>query len=200
MFESLLLIRWTSFIHVFIFPWLGKNRAFSWYHVSLWMGAWIRDGGRSKPLKFGHQIYHVFCPPACNSLSFNLLMNKYTLFKKSVSYPMIPNVRGSVTDYANKKCVYAGRCLRPINRPWPVPGLKNPALCTLCWQTVKDPRLRQHLPHHWQQPEGDHESAAYTHEAEFPRPGRVLGAPPTTPTLIRQSSAGGRRSVSAILL
>ena len=36
---------------------------------------------------------------------------------------MIPNVRGSVTDYANEKCVYAGRCLGPINRPWPVAGL-----------------------------------------------------------------------------
>ena len=36
---------------------------------------------------------------------------------------MIPNVRGSVTDYGNEKCVYAGRCLGPINRPWPVPGL-----------------------------------------------------------------------------
>ena len=38
---------------------------------------------------------------------------------------MIPNVCGSVTDYANKKCVYAGRCLGPINRPWLVPGLKH---------------------------------------------------------------------------
>ena len=32
-------------------------------------------------------------------------------FEKSVSYLMIPNVRGSVTDYANEKYVYAGRCL-----------------------------------------------------------------------------------------
>ena len=38
---------------------------------------------------------------------------------------MIPNVRGSVTDDANEKCVDAGRCLGPINRPWPVPGLND---------------------------------------------------------------------------
>ena len=37
---------------------------------------------------------------------------------------MIPNVRGSVTDYANEKCVYAGRCLGPINRPCAVAGFK----------------------------------------------------------------------------
>ena len=37
---------------------------------------------------------------------------------------MIPNVRGSVADYANEKCVYAGRCLGPINRPCAVAGLK----------------------------------------------------------------------------
>ena len=37
---------------------------------------------------------------------------------------MIPNVRGSVTDYANEKCVYAGRCLGPINRPLAVAGLR----------------------------------------------------------------------------
>ena len=36
---------------------------------------------------------------------------------------MIPNVRGSVADYANEKCVYAGRCLGPINRPCAVAGL-----------------------------------------------------------------------------
>ena len=34
-------------------------------------------------------------------------------------------MRGSVTDYANEKCVDVGRCLGPINRPWPVPGLND---------------------------------------------------------------------------
>ena len=41
---------------------------------------------------------------------------------------MIPNVRGSVNDYANEKCVYAGRCLGPINRPCAVAGLTAPTL------------------------------------------------------------------------
>ena len=44
---------------------------------------------------------------------------------RSISDPMKPNVRGSVTDYANEKCVYARRCLGPINRPWPVAGLNG---------------------------------------------------------------------------
>ena len=84
--ESLLLIRWTSFIQVFIFPRLGKNRDFYWYHVCggsglyEWVHKFVMEGVVNHP---------------------NLVIKFITCFVQ-------PHV---TTDYAKEKCVYAGRCL-----------------------------------------------------------------------------------------
>ena len=89
---------------------------YEWVHKFVLEGVVNHPNLGIKFITYFVRLHVTSCHSTCSWINVHHL-------EKSVSYPMIPNVRGSVADYANEKCVYAGRCLGPINRPWPVARL-----------------------------------------------------------------------------
>ena len=87
-----------------------------------WMRKFITEGVVNHP-NLGINFVTCFVRPrAASCHSICSWINIHHL-EKSVSHSMIPNMRGSVTEYEN--CFYEGRCLRLINRPWLVAGLSK---------------------------------------------------------------------------
>ena len=95
-----------------------------WSGLYEWVRKFVTEGVVNHP-NLGITFITCFVRPRVTSCQSTCSWINVHHFEKCVSYPMIPNVHRSVTDYANEKCVYVGRCLGPINRPWPVPGLSH---------------------------------------------------------------------------